>query len=89
MRTGFAIAALFFWMALARPAWSQEREVHAEGVVRWVAGELVYVEAPFDEMLKRNRQRAGAVPESVLRKLLAKLEIPGPAEAHHVQYEVY
>ncbi len=36
--------------------------------------ELVYVEPPFDRLLRRNRNRSKAVPEQVITKLASKTE---------------
>ena len=47
---------------------------------------IVYVEAPWREMLERNRARKRVVPETVIRRLARKLEIPTPTEAHEVLY---
>jgi predicted kinase len=47
---------------------------------------LVYVEAPYALWKKQNNQRETAVPEKVLNRLLQKLEVPQPAEAHEVIY---
>lgn len=46
--------------------------------------EIVYLEPPLSLILKQNKQRAAAVPESVIRRLMAKLEVPTRAEAHRV-----
>ena len=45
---------------------------------------IVYIDAPFATIVKRNRERAASVPEHVLYKLLQKLEVPTPVEAHDV-----
>lgn len=52
----------------------------------WVR--IVYVEAAWDELLRRNRTRTAPVPEVVLRHLAAKLDMPNVAEVHEVEYEV-
>lgn len=49
---------------------------------------IVYLEAPYNEIMKRNRERSRNVPENVIERMIAKLEIPGPAEAHEVQWVV-
>ena len=49
---------------------------------------LVYVEVPYATWKKQNNQREAAVPEKVLDRLLQKLEVPQPAEAHEVIYAV-
>ena len=38
--------------------------------------ELVYVEPPFNDLLKQNKNRQNPVPEQVVRKLAAKCEPP-------------
>ncbi|RYZ51381.1 MAG: HD domain-containing protein [Sphingobacteriales bacterium] len=47
---------------------------------------LVYVEQPYNTWLSQNAQREDAVPAPVLTRMLHKLEIPTPAEAHEVLY---
>jgi len=49
---------------------------------------IVYVEAPWGEMLARNRARKNAVPESVMGRLMARLEVPSATEAHEVEFVV-
>lgn len=49
---------------------------------------IVYIEVPYKVLLAQNRNREYAVPDSVIEKLLDKLEIPVPKEAHHIQYEI-
>ena len=44
--------------------------------------ELVYVEPPFNDLLKQNSCRHNRVPERVIRKLAAKCEPPTLTEAH-------
>lgn len=48
---------------------------------------IVYLDAPLETLLCRNRGRAAGVPESVIDKLLGKLEIPDLTEAHAVMWE--
>jgi putative nucleotidyltransferase with HDIG domain len=45
---------------------------------------IVYLEVPLEEILRRNRERAAAVPEAVIRKLADRLDIPDITEAHQV-----
>jgi predicted kinase len=45
---------------------------------------IVYVEAPFATVLLRNRHRRYPVPQPVIEKLVGKLELPDPSEAHEV-----
>lgn len=47
---------------------------------------IVYIDAPFDELIKRNRARESYVPEAVIYRLLDKLEVPDPTEAHLVEW---
>ncbi|HEY7347777.1 MAG TPA: AAA family ATPase [Ktedonobacterales bacterium] len=47
---------------------------------------IVYVEAPFDEMLRRNAARPNPVPEAVIYRLMRKLEVPDLTEAHVVEW---
>lgn len=46
--------------------------------------ELVYVEPPLARIFERNRRRAKPVPQSVIERLVAKLDPPTWAEAHSV-----
>lgn len=47
---------------------------------------IVYLEAPFEELLRRNRERSAPVPEAVIEKLAGKLDVPDITEAHEVQW---
>ena len=47
---------------------------------------IVYLDAPFATILKRNRERRESVPEPVIAKLLIKLEVPVLTEAHRVEW---
>ena len=47
---------------------------------------IVYLEVPWPQLLRQNKQREHSVPEAVIRRLLGKLEIPGYDEAHEVEY---
>lgn len=49
---------------------------------------IVYLEVPFEEILRRNRSRMAIVPEAVIHKLAGKLEVPETIEAHEVQWVV-
>lgn len=46
--------------------------------------EIVYLEPPLNVILKQNKARSDDVPESVIHKLLANVEVPTPGEAHQV-----
>ena len=43
---------------------------------------------PLEEILQRNRSRTATVPEAVIRKLAARLDIPDITEAHQVEWIV-
>lgn len=47
---------------------------------------IVYLDTPYNVLLKRNRERHAAVPEPVIVQLLEKLEVPDTTEAHHVEW---
>ena len=47
---------------------------------------LVYLEAPYGELLARNRKRERHIPEPVLEDMIRKLEIPAPWEAYEVKW---
>ncbi|MEM9217059.1 MAG: AAA family ATPase [Cyanobacteria bacterium P01_F01_bin.150] len=47
---------------------------------------LVYLEAPWPELVRRNRSRTNPVPQKVLDKLRNRLEVPIPIEAHTVEW---
>ncbi|PLK43523.1 AAA family ATPase [Emticicia sp. TH156] len=48
---------------------------------------LIYLEVPYSKLVVQNRNREHAVPANVLEKMIEKLEIPQPDEAHQVIYE--
>lgn len=45
---------------------------------------IVYIEAPYEEILRRNRERSRNVPEKVIERLVEKLEIPEDFEGCEV-----
>lgn len=45
---------------------------------------IVYVEANWDEIQRRNKTRPNPVPDSVLQKLIRKLDVPNATEGHVV-----
>lgn len=47
---------------------------------------IVYLEVPYDELIKRNEIRERKVPEEIIRKLAKKMEPPEPGEAYRVEY---
>lgn len=49
---------------------------------------LVYIEVPYHQWQKQNNARVEAVPSKVLDRMLGKLEILTPDEAHYVIYHV-
>lgn len=49
---------------------------------------IVYIEKPYDIWRKQNRDREYPLSESVLDRMLGKLEIPQSTEAHEIQYVV-
>ncbi len=50
--------------------------------------EIIYLEPELSTILRQNKQRQKDVPESVIRHLSEKVEIPTLAEAHAVQWIV-
>ena len=46
---------------------------------------IVYIEPVLATIIEQNSQRPNPVPESVILKLLEKLDPPGANEAHEVQ----
>ncbi len=62
-------------------------------LIRLVAGykariRIVYLETPYQELLRRNTQRPTKVPSGVIERLIDKLEIPDPTEAHTVSWHL-
>lgn len=49
---------------------------------------IVYLDAPWNELLKRNAQREASLPEPILYKFADKLEVPTLTEAHQMEYVV-
>jgi len=49
---------------------------------------VVYIEVPYADWLKQNNNREYVVPNTVLMRMLQKLEVPLLHEAHEVQYAV-
>jgi len=49
---------------------------------------ILYREAPYAELIRRNRNRKNPVPEKALQKMIDILEIPEITEAHSVEYVV-
>ena len=47
---------------------------------------IVYVDAPWEVILRRNQERESSVPEPVIARMLRKLEVPDLTEAHAVEW---
>jgi predicted kinase len=66
------------------------RQVRARGVhlLREYGARIriVYLDAPEERLLRQNRERPARVPEPVLRRYLERWSVPGPAEAHQVDW---
>lgn len=48
--------------------------------------EIIYLEPPLSTILRQNKERTSSVPESVIRRLSEKVEVPTLAEAHEVEW---
>jgi predicted kinase len=49
---------------------------------------IVYLEAYWQELLRRNRSRAAKVPEAVMQRMRDRVEVPDITEAHQVEWVV-
>lgn len=49
---------------------------------------IVYVEVPYAQLRTQNREREYAIPFSAIERMIDKLEVPSPEEAHEVTYVV-
>lgn len=49
--------------------------------------EIVYLERPRQELLRRNGKRDTTLSNKTLQGMLTKWELPSPTEAHNVRYE--
>lgn len=49
---------------------------------------IVYIEKPYKIWREQNGRRDEAVPQNIMNRLLRKLEVPCPSEAHTVAYIV-
>ncbi len=47
---------------------------------------VCYLEAPYRELLGRNKKRERQIPEAVLEKMIDKLEVPAPWEAYETDW---
>ncbi|MFO8083850.1 MAG: hypothetical protein R6U27_05975 [Desulfobacterales bacterium] len=45
---------------------------------------IVYIESPYEILLKQNQIRKNSVPKEILARLLRKLDVPGIDEANAV-----
>jgi len=50
--------------------------------------EIVYIEKPFDKVLKQNREREESVPEEYIIKGLSSFDVPLESEADYIRYVV-
>jgi len=50
--------------------------------------ELVYLEAPHAELMRRNRERDTTLSNAGIERMLHRWELPAPTEAHETVYEV-
>ena len=48
---------------------------------------IVYVEAPWTDLLRRNRQRTSPIPEQALYSMAKRLEVPELTEAQMVEWQ--
>ncbi len=49
---------------------------------------IIYIEVPHTQLLQQNSNRHAVVPGIVVERMIDKLEIPAPWEAHTVEYVV-
>ncbi|WP_337043638.1 AAA family ATPase [Emticicia sp. 17c] len=49
---------------------------------------IIYLEVPYQQLLRQNKNRAYVVPENVMDRMIKKLEVPDLYEAHQVVYEI-
>jgi putative nucleotidyltransferase with HDIG domain len=49
---------------------------------------MVYVEVPYTRLHVQNKDREAVVPRNAVDKMVSKLEVPAPWEAHEVFYEI-
>ncbi len=48
---------------------------------------LIYIEVPYEELMRRNQIRERKIPIDVLEKLIRKLDVPAVMEAYTVEYK--
>lgn len=49
---------------------------------------LIYIEVPFATLHTQNKNREAVLPMHAVNRLVAKLEVPQPWEAHEVEYHI-
>ena len=64
---------------------------HRDGLIRFLSGykarvRIVYIEAPYDAIVARNRNRTNPVPSVVIDRLVEKWEVPDLTEAHRIDW---
>lgn len=47
---------------------------------------IIYVEVPYKQLIFQNHNRKHKVPEGIVERMIAKLEIPAPDEAQEIEY---
>ncbi len=47
---------------------------------------ILYIEAPYEQLLQRNKIRARRVPVPVIDRMIGKMDMPDPAESYCVRY---
>ncbi len=47
---------------------------------------IVYLDAPVDEIIRRNQQRQERVPDRIIHTFLRRMEVPVLTEAHTVEW---
>ena len=52
------------------------------------AVKIIYIETPYAQLHRQNRNRDAVVPATVMERLIGKLEVPAAWEAHEVVYVV-
>lgn len=50
---------------------------------------LVYIEVPYEQLLRQNQQREYAIPAKVLERMVDRLEVPALWEAPRVEWRTY
>jgi predicted kinase len=76
----------FVWNA-TNTTWTMRRQLIGLLTNYHARVRVVYVETAWHELLRRNCNRSTPVPETVLRHLAEKLEVPNVTQAHQVEYQ--